>query len=1395
MATNSELSNLTNGLVSYWKLDGNSNDAVGTNNGVDTSVSYSGSGIIYSGASFNGATSYINLGDISVFNNTTNFSISVWIYPTSISGLQSILTKWTYQTQGGFTAFLDNAVIGFYLASSIAEAGGNGVYGGSVAINTWNHVVFVYDGTLSSNADKAKIYLNGVSSYSSSNGTIPSVTTNSTSNLNIGYFGGSLSRFFNGIIDEVGVWNRSLTPSEISIIYNGGIGLSFPFKNLIVPKRVLRFNNTGLQNGLVSYWKLDGNLLDSHGSNHGTGTVAYIDGKIKNSIHDSIVYCGTDTSLLMTTGLSLSLWFKTSTNYLNNYLCGRYNAAVNNNYDLRLSNNTIGLTLGITPFLIEASQVYSDNVWRHVVGTWDGVNAKIYIDGVLKNTVAISGTLVAQTSQFTINSVGGFGAISGDIDEVGVWNRGLTQTEVSQLYNVSMGNQYPFPRLLTNNLPTLKSTLENGIVGYWKLDGNSNDALNLNNATDTNITYSSGKIKEGAIFNGSTSKIVTSTYVGLPTGTSPVSLSCWFKTSYTGSLQFLFGIGSNGDGNRMCMYLDTSGRIRANCFDHEFITTYNVCDGNWHLAVLAFSGNTTSVSVTVDNLPTQTGTMGYIPSIVSGNVFIGTDSFLLPTTSYVLNGLIDDIGVWNRALTSTEIIQLYNNGIGLQYPFHNILSKGYNVKKQKLINNLVAYWKFDGNSNDSFSSNTGIDTSVSYVDGKINQCAYFNGTNSVVSIPYSGINGVGNSLSFSIWVKAVNTSDAIIAFKESTGGSGDYWFNSISGKFGCRVNGGFAFVQALNTYTVGEWYLLTLTWQTNGFGTSLLSFYVNGALQGTTGANVTITSSNNNLNFGSYILSQYWNGYIDESGLWSRALSADDVVELYYRGRGSSFPFVKSVSSVMNDLVTYHKLDGNSNDSIGNNNGTDLLLSYQSGKINQGAYFDGTGYVDDIGTVSTYSFMQNTGIFTINFWAKFDNYTVRPQYFMGSSPTTVQKGFYIGMGAGGNFEFTVLNGISSQFVYIIGAPGVITDNEWHMYSLVAHGEFCALYKDSIFQTFVYRANALTSGDSHDTLNFGRINNYGLSYLEGKLDEVGIWDVTLTEAEIVTLYNNGNGVSYDNYGKVLTTKKLLLDNYPGAFVGYSLRKLRERYDGPCVRIRRSSDNAEQDFGFSNDYLDTVAFSTFVGSGIGYIVTWYDQTGNGIDVSQGTALYQPYIRLNVLNGKAIVEFERNDSFPASTFLGSTDPLINSTLSGILKESSVFLPHRKTSDISFNSPFILNHPPNSYYSFVHMWVCTGGYFAERTDAGIQVSQAFSNDLSKWSLASSIYNNNLNFYINGTSSAAPIARTSGQLTLSELAVGGGSPSYCFDGQMLECVLYASDKTSLRSEIESNINEYYGLY
>lgn len=126
---------------------------------------------------------------------------------------------------------------------------------------------------------------------------------------------------------------------------------------------------------------------------------------------------------------------------------------------------------------------------------------------------------------------------------------------------------------------------------------------------------------------------------------------------------------------------------------------------------------------------------------------------------------------------------------------------------------------------------------------------------------------------------------------------------------------------------------------------------------------------------------------------------------------------------------------------------------------------------------------------------------------------------------------------------------------------------------------------------------------------------------------------------------------LLDTYTGAGAAYSLRKLSSSATN-AIRIERASDNAQTDIGFDGDDLDEATIGTFCSGTTCYVVTLYDQSGNGFDAAASSGDYQIYADGSVinLNGLPAIEQVFTSSFlmddagaDVSDFVGSSQAYI--------------------------------------------------------------------------------------------------------------------------------------------------------
>lgn len=102
-----------------------------------------------------------------------------------------------------------------------------------------------------------------------------------------------------------------------------------------------------------------------------------------------------------------------------------------------------------------------------------------------------------------------------------------------------------------------------------------------------------------------------------------------------------------------------------------------------------------------------------------------------------------------------------------------------------------------------------------------------------------------------------------------------------------------------------------------------------------------------------------------------------------------------------------------------------------------------------------------------------------------------------------------------------------------------------------------------------------------------------------------------------------------DAIPSITAAYGMRRLRSAYTGNILRLRRASDNAELDFGYTaSGDLDTAAIATWLTATTGYVVTWYDQSGNGYNATQATAASQPLYVASGQNSKPVARWDGSD-----------------------------------------------------------------------------------------------------------------------------------------------------------------------
>jgi hypothetical protein len=271
---------------------------------------------------------------------------------------------------------------------------------------------------------------------------------------------------------------------------------------------------------------------------------------------------------------------------------------------------------------------------------------------------------------------------------------------------------------------------------------------------------------------------------------------------------------------------------------------------------------------------------------------------------------------------------------------------------------------------------------------------------------------------------------------------------------------------------------------------------------------------------------------------------------------------------------------------------------------------------------------------------------------------------------------------------------------------------------------------------------------------------------------------------------------LLDLYPTAAAAYSLRRLRSAYTGSAIRVRRASDNTEQDIGFSNNQLDTSSLTTFCSGTNGFVTTWYDQSGNGRNATQTTAANQPQIvssgSVILENGKPSVQFDGSNDYlslnsAASVFSGNNLPLSRiHVIRPTLSQASSFFSFGNSSNNQPLKQLELN-ASNGYTTFYRSDTSViKGY-----SYGIQLINQQLLDEYNTGTISNVFRNSANQLLNTDVNI-------GQCTLDRATLGAlvrNTVSSYYNGKIQETILYPSDQSSNRTGIETNINDFYSIY
>ncbi len=423
-------------MLSLWKGDNSALDTMGVNDGTLVNGATYAPGKVNEAFSFDGANDFVTLSN--PMPNMTELTLSVWTYYAGGSSVGTIFMDADSQGGNDFLLDMTDSAIGIRADKSgagLAYEDGNAVTGLSLG-NSWHFITWTMTGT------ESKIYLDG-----------SLVRTIAEGGNNIGYHASNPSigrwwdqngskKYFTGLLDELAIFNRALSASEIAAMYNEG--MSGKCSACTPPP-----------SGMISWWDGEGDANDIIGTNNGTlqnGTV-FAPGKVGQAFsldgtNDYVTVPSSSDFNFGSDPFTISTWIKTTQNgSWKRIVTKRDPAGGGNWYSLVIDNGYARLEL-CAGCNLNSGLAVNDGEWHLIVVTRDRTANmfNMYIDGILENTMADTGFVFSnginsplEIGKWASESYGG--TYAGLIDEIQIFNRALSASEIAAIYNAGSAGQ------------------------------------------------------------------------------------------------------------------------------------------------------------------------------------------------------------------------------------------------------------------------------------------------------------------------------------------------------------------------------------------------------------------------------------------------------------------------------------------------------------------------------------------------------------------------------------------------------------------------------------------------------------------------------------------------------------------------------------------------------------------------------------------------------------------------------------------------------------------------------------------------------------------------------------------------------------------------------------------
>ena len=890
---------------------------------------------------------------------------------------------------------------------------------------------------------------------------------------------------FNGVIDEVRIYNRALTEAEVKYHYNRG--------------------------GPVAYWAMDegsGSVINDKSGNGNNGTLVngatWAQGKHGNALSfdgvDDYVDAGSDSSLNITNAITIEAWVKPVN------LTGSHHFIFKSlNYQVRTQDNKLRFVYQSTDNVWHGyetdADVFALNVWHHIVITHiyeNGNSTKLYINGenVSGTWYAGNGNTPTKTSgNSLLVGKGGADFFNGAIDEVRVYNYARTAEEIMQDYNAGVATHLGPSGKTCSEDPA--GCMSYGLVGQWDMDEGSGSILNDKSGNNNHGTLTNGpkwtKGKSGTAlqFDGKDDYVQTNSNINISSG-NQWSVEFWIRPNIIAWKNLA---GSNLGYHELSLRSNGSFMYRwlGGTESKEFAMAVSPSVNNWYHVVFVAnaSGHENEINVYGNG---QSSITGWSTIRNGGGTGLDIRRIARSADTRFFNGKIDGVKIYNRALSAEEVRYHYNQG------------------------KPVAQWDMDEGSgsviNDkSGNGNNGTIFGATWAQGKHGSALSFDGVDDYVSVPNSSDLDItaDESFSYSLWLKTTSTgcSSCHFLIKYSPDG---YSLHFTGDYIRALVNDSDE--QILSpTYRIndGNWHYVEVVFDRS---TDYMSLYVDGIARSQT--NIETIGSLSNLQPLSLMryTTTYVNGQIDEVKIYDYARTEEEIRLDYNAGLATHLgPSGKTCAEdpagcMSYGLVGQWDMDegGGSklNDKSGNNNHGTLTNGpkWTKGKSGGALQFDGK---NDYVITSTAAQAFGTNDFSVEGWIYFNTIKTGGSMEGGGlvGTASLNPGWQFGIDYGRPRFYTRDSTGTTQ----TSKANPFSLKKWYHIAGIRSGNNLYVYLDG--KLWDSATGDIRNVDNGQSLNIGKAYS---GSLDGMIDDVRIYNRALSAEEVRYHYNQGKPVA-------------------------------------------------------------------------------------------------------------------------------------------------------------------------------------------------------------------------------------------------------------------------------------------